>query len=152
MRKQDSVFVHSSRVHAYFRVVWVFVYFMLLCGLVKAVKLEFHSFVLFCFFYLCLCCPAEDTESFTKQDIGDSQKKYNNLNRWLQKPEAREVMQSFNQHQFMGGEQKTEQENKDADTVNMTSILMDSPDEGLRFRSGWNQPMSWFKRKQYWLV
>lgn len=45
------------------------------------------------------------------------------------------VMQSFNQHQFMRGEQNTEREKKEADTVNMTSNLVDSPDEGLLVRS-----------------
>lgn len=38
------MFVHSSRVHAYFSVIWVFVCFVLLCGLVKAVILELLSF------------------------------------------------------------------------------------------------------------
>lgn len=43
VRKTDSVFVHSSRVHAYFSVIWVFVYFVLRCGLVKAEMLELLS-------------------------------------------------------------------------------------------------------------
>lgn len=43
VRKTDSVFVHSSGVHAYFSVIWVFVYFVLLCGLFKAVILDFLS-------------------------------------------------------------------------------------------------------------
>lgn len=68
MRKTDSAFVHSSRVYAYFSVVWVFVYFMLLCSIVKAVILFLH---------LGLSCLAEDTEGFTKQHIGESQKKKN---------------------------------------------------------------------------
>lgn len=35
--------MRSSGVHAYFSVIWVFVYPALLCGLVKAVILEFLS-------------------------------------------------------------------------------------------------------------
>lgn len=44
VRKTDSVFVHSSGVHAYFSDIWVFVCFALLGGLVKAVLLDFLAF------------------------------------------------------------------------------------------------------------
>lgn len=44
VRKTDSMFVHSPGVHAYFSVIWVFVFPVLLCGLVKAVILDFLSF------------------------------------------------------------------------------------------------------------
>lgn len=44
VRKTDSVFVHSSGVHAYFSDIWVFVCFALLGASVKAVLLDFLAF------------------------------------------------------------------------------------------------------------
>lgn len=128
VRKTDSVFVHGSRVHAYFSVIWVFVYFVLLCGLVKAVILDFLY----------------SSEALTKQDIGDSGKEYNSWNRWLQKLEARMVMQSFNQHQFLRGE-------NDELRKRHSQLRADSPD-GVLIIKQQSQSLRNYSRAFYGLV
>lgn len=48
--------VHSSRVHAYFSVIWI--YFVFLCGLVQAATLGLHFlffFIFYLFIYFDLC-------------------------------------------------------------------------------------------------
>lgn len=61
--------VHSSRVHAYFSVIWI--YFVFLCGLVQAATLGLHFlFFHILFIYLFWSFFSKDTEGITEEDTG----------------------------------------------------------------------------------
>lgn len=66
--------MHSSRVHAYFSVIWI--YFVFLCGLVQAATLGLH-FIFFFIFYLFIyfdLCSLKIQKASQKKILGTYEK------------------------------------------------------------------------------
>lgn len=99
--------VHSSRVHAYFSVIWI--YFVFLCGLVQAATLGLH-FLFFSYFiiYLFWSLFSKDTEGIKEKDTGYLRKNTSEISTCRSMRQRRRC--SFSQ--FLGGEQRLKNRRK----------------------------------------
>lgn len=100
--------VHSSRVHAYFSVIWI--YFVFLCGLVQAATLGLHFLFFFhiLFIYLFWSLFSKDTEGITEKDTGYLRKNTSEISTCRSMRQRRRC--SFSQ--FLGGEQRLKNRRK----------------------------------------
>lgn len=99
--------VHSSRVHAYFSVIWI--YFVFLCGLVQAATLGLHFlFFHILFIYLFRSLFSKDTEGITEKDTGYLRKNTSEISTCRSMRQRQRC--SFSQ--FLGGEQRLKNRRK----------------------------------------